>query len=209
MHPVQVVDGEIVVTDVAGRPQLHLTRALREAARVKPALRAWLDRAVATEPVSIVPNRADSALGRAVLALSRARHDFEAHRSARTAEQLLDSVALVLGATAPRRGSASTSTPRRCRRRPSTFARLPQRSGSPSRTRRPASAPTTPTPAVPLEELIKLALESRHRPDLASVNAVAIARAGGRVRAAARHQRTVRTSGPMRSRGRGPRPPSP
>ena len=40
VHPVQVVDGEVVVADVAARPQLHLTRALHETARVKPALRA-------------------------------------------------------------------------------------------------------------------------------------------------------------------------
>ena len=56
VHPIQVVDHEAVVVDAAGRPQLQMTRSLHETARSKPTLRAWLDRAVDTEPLSVVSN---------------------------------------------------------------------------------------------------------------------------------------------------------
>ncbi|NPD06537.1 hypothetical protein HN031_17820 [Nocardioides sp. zg-1308] len=178
VHPVLVVDGEIVVTDVTGRPQLRLTRALREGAEKQAVLRTWISRAVATESASTVPDRADSPLGRAVAALSRARHDFQAHRSAPAAERLLDSVELVLGRYCAETWfrievDPATVPPATVDMR--SFAAAFGLAESDAAALLGADDPDARRTA---RAVVKLALESRHRPDLASVNAVAIASLG-------------------------------
>lgn len=178
VHPVQIVDGEIVVTDVNGRPQLRLTRALREGAEKQAPLRTWVSRAVATESVSSVPDRADSALGRAVVALSRTRHDFQAHRSARAAEQLLDSVALVLGRYCAEAWFSMGVDPAAV---PPTSVDVRSFAAAFGLAESDAAAlfgATDPDARRTARAVVKLVLESRHRPDLASVNAVALASLG-------------------------------
>lgn len=178
VHPIQVVDHEAVVVDAAGRPQLQMTRSLHETARSKPALRAWLDRAVDSEPVTVVSSTTDSPLGRSVLGLFKARQDFEAHRSARAARQLLEAVELVL-----RRYCARTWF--RSQIDPSQFPPVMVDAGSLA-----AAFGITESEAAALlgdhdadarrtsQELVRLALESRHRSELQAVNVLALVQLG-------------------------------